>query len=399
MKGTSGPIPASTGREPARGDVFPASGLREALNVGGRDAVLRALADVVHAAIYVKDREGRYLFVNRFAEALFPRSAEGIVGHRDEEIFGPEAAHCIQAHDRRVLDARAPIDAEAALPHRDGTIHVYRTLNVPLLPEDGTEESQPWGVCGVLTDITSQKAGLARLEKAVQERERVLRVVSHDLKTPLTALRIGIGALRKHTASEAGDMGRHLDLLDRAVTRMQRLISDVLDATRGEQGRLPVALRPAAVSELLREAAEGHHWAASARQVRIILNTGRDKTRVHCDPDRVSQILANLLDNALRFSPAGGEIVLRAEPRGEFMCIMVDDSGPGVPAEVEDRIFSAYTSAPGPDGQASTGLGLYIARSLVEAQGGLIWVERAPTGGARFAFTLPFWHEEAAGRA
>ncbi|MGQ9715767.1 MAG: sensor histidine kinase, partial [Anaerolineae bacterium] len=172
--------------------------------------------------------------------------------------------------------------------------------------------------------------------------------------------------------------------------RLQRLINDLFTVSRLEAGRLDLQPRPTDVGSLVRKVAEGLQQVADQHiQVRLPLTP----LQAHLDPDRITQVLDNLLGNAIKFSPPGGTITVSAtlEGDGDWLHIWVEDEGPGIPPQHLERIFEKfYRVERGVVRKASgVGLGLHICKSIVEAHGGRIWAENRPEGGSAFHFRLP----------
>ena len=224
-------------------------------------------------------------------------------------------------------------------------------------------------------------------QQAVRAREEVLAIVSHDLRNPLNAITLGASLLQ--TSENLSDDDREqLDAIVVSARRMSRLIADLLDVTRLEGGkRLPIEPAPVAVTEVLHEAQELFRVQASVATVSIDYDAPGGAV-VHADRDRVMQVLSNLIGNALKFTPPGGRISVRAALRDAEVLVSVSDTGPGIPHEHLDHIFNPYWQAKRAE-RLGAGLGLPIARGIVEAHGGRIWAESEPGEGTTFFFTLP----------
>lgn len=229
------------------------------------------------------------------------------------------------------------------------------------------------------------------LAAAVQAREQTLSTVSHDLKSPLNTIVLGTGLLRKSQERQppGPDRAKALQAIDFAVQRMQRLVSDLLLAFQLEDRSLILQRSRCSAVELAGRALEQHAQAAREKALTLASDLNGDAPLVFADPDRVIQILSNLLGNAIKFSPLGEVVTL--EVRGNRpggVSFSVSDHGPGIPEEdrphVFDRLWQAKESA-----RMGTGLGLFIAKSLVEAHGGRIWLESEVGRGSIFSFILP----------
>lgn len=225
-------------------------------------------------------------------------------------------------------------------------------------------------------------------QQAVRAREEVLAIVSHDLRNPLNAVTLGATLLQMSETLSPDDR-EQIDTIVISARRMSRLIADLLDVTRLEGGkRLPI--EPATVNpvDMLREAEELFRAQAGVASVTMIYDVEEPLPPVHADRHRIMQVLSNLIGNSLKFTPAGGSIRTHAEQRREEVVFCVHDTGPGIPRAHLGDIFSPYWQAKRTE-RLGAGLGLPIAKGIVEAHGGTIWVESEPGQGARFYFTLP----------
>ena len=223
---------------------------------------------------------------------------------------------------------------------------------------------------------------LDRLDLAFSRQRRFVSDASHELRTPLTAIRGQIEVLAREETPNAADVRRVEALAAREIRRVERLVDDLLALARLDEGAEPF-LRDTEAASLLRDLAE----------------TGREQTEtgdlaegtVRVDPDLIAQVVRNLLSNAHRHAGPDGRVVLSARADGDRLVIAVDDDGPGVPSDRREQVFERFhRNQPARDRTSGgSGLGLGIARSIVELHGGRIWIEGSPLGGARAAFALP----------
>lgn len=226
-------------------------------------------------------------------------------------------------------------------------------------------------------------------QQAVHSREEVLAIVSHDLRNPLNAVTLA-SSLLKMSSEMSGEDREQIDTIDVSSKRMARLIADLLDVTRLDGGkRLPIDPEPIDLASLLGEAYELFKSQAAAGSVTLQVRAPENLPAVYADRHRVMQVISNLIGNALKFTPAGGLISSYAEQRENEMLITVADSGPGIPKEHLGHIFSPYWQAKRAE-RLGAGLGLPIAKGIVESHGGQIWVESEQGVGTKFFFTLPF---------
>ncbi len=212
--------------------------------------------------------------------------------------------------------------------------------------------------------------------------------VAHELRTPLTVLQSRLEAARDGLLRVDHD---ELETLLQQTRVLSRLVDDLKTLSLAEAGRLHLAPRAVDLRGLVQRVATGFRTAAAARGVRIDLDVPPVAVRAPVDPDRVAQVLANLLDNALRHTPAGGTVRVGVAQGADGAVVTVADPGPGFPDEVLDRVFDRFSRAGTARSRATggSGLGLAVVKALVDLHDGRVEAGNAPTGGARVVVTLP----------
>jgi len=217
----------------------------------------------------------------------------------------------------------------------------------------------------------------------VRAREEVLAIVSHDLRNPLNAVMLAAQLMKEEKRSE------ELETIELSAQRMRRLIEDLLDVTRLEGGKqLPIEPVPLEVRPLLQETYELFRTQAATSAIALRLDVDRDVPPVYADHHRVAQVLSNLIGNSIKFTPSDGTILVRATRSDDHVLFTVSDTGPGIPHKNLKDIFNPYWQAKR-TARLGAGLGLPIAKGIVEAHGGKIWAESEPGKGTTFYFTLP----------
>jgi signal transduction histidine kinase len=237
---------------------------------------------------------------------------------------------------------------------------------------------------GVLVSILIDLLHQARArEKQLRcSRETVLGVVAHDLRNPLATIMTATALIRRRP-----DDLRRLDLIDRAARRMEHLIRDLVDASALDaDGSLSMVLADVPVASLVADAIVAATPEADSRSITISSDPIADLL-VRCDRERMLQVLANLLGNAVKFTPEEGHISVRAVRVDSFVRIEVADTGPGIKQEHQASVFERHWS--GRTGGAGAGLGLFIARGIVQGHGGRIWLHSEPGRGTTFFLTVP----------
>jgi signal transduction histidine kinase len=233
--------------------------------------------------------------------------------------------------------------------------------------------------------VQSLNLARAHAEAARESRERVLAIVAHDLGNPLSVIKMTSVKLQREGGADAVEAQRRLRTIDRAASRMEHLIRDLVDATRIEHGQLTLACAREEVEPVVQEVMELFAPLAQDHNIKLQLETVGPPGSVDCDRQRLLQVLGNLLDNAIKFTPEGGLITVRTLDQGDAIRFQVDDTGPGVAPEHIPHVFERYWKAD----SKGTGLGLYIAYSIVRAHGGALRVDSPAGSGASFSFSLP----------
>lgn len=226
------------------------------------------------------------------------------------------------------------------------------------------------------------------VQDALRTRDEVLGVVSHDLRNPLHTIGMSTELLLDVPLDDSKRRGQ-LEVIQRAKQRMERLINDLLDVARIETGKaLAIERRSVSVPGLMREVCESNFPQAREKGVRLELLLPANLPRVYADPGRIMQVLSNLIGNALKVTPEGGQIDVVARQLDNEVQISVRDTGSGIPEEDLDRIFLPFWQAP-PSKRKGAGLGLAISHGIIQQHGGRIWVESRVGEGSTFSFTLP----------
>ena len=224
-------------------------------------------------------------------------------------------------------------------------------------------------------------------ELLVHTREEVLGVVAHDLRNPLNLIITSADLLLE----ESLDQGRRKELLGvtlRAGRQMNRLIGDLLDTVRLQAGKFPLDLEDVTVAMIFKQADETFRPMADKRRVHFEAIPPDDGIAVRADPLRVSQVVGNIVGNAIKFTPEQGSVTIRSAANGNHVAIHVTDTGPGIAPADMNHLFDNFWQARRND-HRGVGLGLAIAKGVVEAHGGKVWCESAPGRGSTFSFTLP----------
>ena len=257
------------------------------------------------------------------------------------------------------------------------------------------------GVTDMLRRVVKNEVGRVTLDqmygdaqKVIDAREEILRIVAHDLRSPLNTISMAAGLLIDLPATDA-ERTKRLKIIQRSGDQMNRLIQDLLSVTTIEAGRLSIDQRKVEVRHLFREAREMLEPVAREKSITLVFQPSADIPAINGDPGRVLQVFTNLVSNAVKFTPQGGVITVSAESGTGSVQFSVRDTGPGIPPEDIPRIFGKFWQAKRGD-KRGVGLGLAIARGIVEAHGGSIAVRSEMGRGSIFTFSLPMYEVQSA---
>ena len=244
-------------------------------------------------------------------------------------------------------------------------------------------ERQLIGVTVVLADVT-------RLRKLDELKSGLLSTVSHELKTPLTSVRMGIHLLlEERVGSLTPKQQELLVAAGEDADRLHRIIENLLDLGRMESGRVKMDIQPMAIEEIVNQSAETLQPSYHDKGVALKIDVPADAAEVLADATRIGHVLTNLLTNALKYTGPGGQVTISAVNEENTVRFAVTDNGVGIPQQYLSRIFDRFFRVPGQAGQSGAGLGLAIAKEIVDAHSGHIWVQSNEGQGSVFSFTLP----------
>jgi two-component system, NtrC family, sensor histidine kinase KinB len=234
----------------------------------------------------------------------------------------------------------------------------------------------------VLQDVT-------RLMRFDELKNDLVATVAHEFRTPLTSLRMAVHLTAEEVVGPLTE--KQAELMSAArqdCERLQAIVDDLLDLSRIQSGRMALKVEPVEAGSLIESAPPGLRSAAEAGRVELAVSTPEPPLEVRGDPERIQLVLGNLLANAIRHTPPGGKVELRALASGGAARFEVRDTGEGIPREHLDHVFEKFYRVPGAR-SGGVGLGLYIAREIVAAHGGSMGAESEPGKGSTFWFTLP----------
>ena len=310
----------------------------------------------------------------------------------------PDDQPRVMAAIRHSIETKSTFELEHRVRRADGTVGWTLSRAVPLL--DAAGNITEW--FGAASDVTPRKkaeealrVSEEELREADRRKDEFLAMLAHELRNPLAPIRTGLELIRV-----AGDtpeaVARVRSLMERQVAHMVRLIDDLLDVSRISSGKIQLQRRPTHLSSLVASAIEANLAAIHAKQIQLRTDLPDTPHMLDVDPTRFVQVLSNLLHNAAKFTDAGGSIVVAAAivPEGgaaaQEIALSVTDSGIGIPADLQPRVFDLFTQGTRGSSEPGLGIGLALARRLVEMHGGRIELSSTwPGGGSTFTVRLP----------
>lgn len=331
----------------------------------------RALAEAIPEIIWSTSPDGEHEYLSpRWYEYTGQRPEDGLEARWVKALHPDDHEPWRQSQERAIRSGEA-WQMEYRLRRADD---VYRWHIGRSVPQGEGGRIVKW--YGAATDIDEQK-------RAIRARDELLATVSHDLRNPLGAIVLSLNLLQHGEKN----LPKLTGAIQRATTRMNKLISDLLDINAIESGQLSIVCDAHPMGSLVSDAVSLHRPLAEQKGV-VLVTSGEQDTLVHCDRDRILQVFSNLLGNALKFTPASGMIRISYDVAGEDARFAISDMGPGIPARRLSRVFDRFWRDKS-RANAGTGLGLAISKGIVAQHGGKIWAESREGEGSTFVFTLP----------
>jgi PAS domain S-box-containing protein len=359
-------------------------------------AHLKVMTDSVPALVSYVDRDLTYRFVNRAYTEWFGLAAEAIVGKPMQDVLGAEAWQVIGPRMHAALAGETTeFEAEARYAH-GGTRWIQASYTPHRHPQHGVI-----GVVVMVSDITGRRHAEEALRDADRRKDEFLAILAHELRNPLAPIRTGLEVLK--LGRDKPDVVSHVrPMLERQVSHMVRLIDDLLDVSRIASGKIELQRQYTALPELVANAVDAIAAALDSGGIELAVNLPKDPCVLDVDPTRFVQVLSNVLNNAAKYTPRGGRVSIEAKCIDDGVTrtleLVIRDTGAGIDAELLPRVFGLFVQGTQVNqGKGGLGIGLALARQLIELHGGRIEAQSAgPGAGSTFTIRMPLAAEPAA---
>jgi PAS domain S-box-containing protein len=348
------------------------------------------LADIVKIsadAVICLDEEHKITLFNEGAENIFGWTAAEMMGQSLDRLL-PERARGV--HDAHMDGFRKAKEDSRRMGERREISGVRK--NGEEFPAEAAIAKVHLGdavvYSVVLRDMTEQVHLQKRLQRAVISRDETVGMVAHDLRNPLSAIKMLSSSTLEDSEDLPSAVAENLELIRSAAIQMDSLIQDLLDVTRVEAGQLRVDMTPIQMADLLDKSLDTLRPLLTSAGVNLAVEPGPPLT-VLADAPRIGQVLSNLVGNALKFTPSNGQVTIAVAMEAEVATVSVSDTGSGIARDVLPHVFDRFWQAHNAGIRSKgAGLGLPIARGIVLAHGGRMWAESEPGKGTTFSFTL-----------
>lgn len=366
---------------------------KEGLSVFFRDVTGRRMTDVMRYymealieassdAIVGKTLDGQVICWNKGAEQLYGFTAEEMLGKSIAVIMPSDRRHELEEIIQHICRGEHIERHETVRVRKDGTLIDVSLATSPIKDAGGILI----GVAVIAHDITERK----RIEKELREKEQrkddFIGMASHELKTPITSIKAMTQLLQLRLEKEGNrEAARYLERMDGQIDRLNRLVSDLLDVTKIQEGRLELLKAIFNFDEWLKDLIDDLQQTISHK----ITCSGKVGRGVMADRDRVGQVVTNLITNGVKYSPRADSIDIRVTADQDNVIVSVQDYGIGIPPALQEMIFERFFRVMRDRSVPGLGMGLFIASEIVKLHGGNIWVESVEGKGSTFSFSIP----------
>lgn len=342
------------------------------------EAVVRSISE----GLVVVNQKGDVLLMNPSAEKILGVKKEQKIGRSIVEDLNDGLAVSLSRESQKEGEEAAAGERTIELHSKDENIKkIIRSSSAVIQNEDG----QTIGMVNILTDVTKQK----ELEEM---KSQFISNITHELRTPIVAMRQAITLLLNESAGSINSTQlKFLGIVSRNLMQLSQIVEDFLDMEKIERGKMKIHLVPGRLDRVANDTCDTLDAWARSKEITIARDIQQDLPTMMFDPDKITQVLNNLMSNAIKFTPKGGKITVTASQwlDGQTAQVAVSDTGCGITKDNIPKLFKRFAQFGDQQGISGTGLGLCIAKDFVERHGGKIFVESEEGKGSKFYFTLP----------
>lgn len=369
-------------------------------NLRKSESRFRQLADAMPQIVWVAKPDGAVEYFNQRWFDFVGKNAEDYFGHEWSEVLHPNDQKFAIQRWQLAIDSQQPYEIEYRLRSANGEYRWF--LSRAMLMHDESGALDRWfGTCTDIQDLKGLHEELrmvaARLSEADRRKDEFLATLAHELRNPLAPIRTGLEVM-KMIKDDPATLEEVRETMERQTRQLITLVDDLLDVSRITRGKFELRRSKVPLADAVKMAVEAAEPLIVAAGHKLTVNLPAQPVLLYADPHRLAQVLSNLLNNAAKYTPDSGVILLTAKVEGENCCVSVRDNGIGIPADKLETIFDMFTQLEQPMDKIYTGLGigLTLVRSLVQMHGG--WVEVSSEGltkGSEFRVYLPLNPAEA----
>lgn len=352
--------------------------ITENIKIRNQLAHLASLVASSGDSIWSIDKEGKVVSWNKGAEILYGYVGKEVIGKKPDFLIAPEHVSEFYKLKKKIFAGETIENYDSARIRKNGA-HVDVSVSMsPVRNNYGDIE----GISIVARDITERK-------KLEQRKDDFIALASHELKTPVTSLKMFAQVLASRFKKE-GDFAsaKYMESMDTQINKLTEIVNGLLDVSRVHQGKLMYKKEPFAIDELVHQTIESVQLVTNSHTLEV---NGNSKRMVIGDKDRIEQVLTNLINNAVKYSPKANKVVIELKNQNGNVLVSVTDFGMGIPKRDETRIFDRFFQVDTPIVKTypGLGLGLYISKEIVARHGGKLWVESMEGKGSTFYILLP----------
>ncbi len=353
------------------------------------DSIIEGMSD----SLVVLTPELRINRANRSVSELLGYEEEELISQPVEKILSVKSLNLSKEMVTQRIKEGSLINQEISYRSKSGK-EIPVLCSVVLMKD---EEGRTSCIICTAWDITKRKLAEEKVKEAAEMKAKLASVVSHELRTPLAAIKTGINLVAGGLSGKIdAEQSEFIGIVKKNVDRLGRLINDVLDFHKLESGKMELRLEKNDINLLVREIYKGMCSLAEQKKLQFSLQLDKHLPKVNFDKDRINQVLANLVNNAIKFTDRG-QITITTKKKGNHLWVTVQDTGIGLSSQDIPKIFQSFEQSQAPRGRKieGTGLGLAICKEIIEQHQGKIWVDSELNKGSIFSFTLPLKKETA----